>query len=320
MKIFITGIAGAIGSHIAERFVARGDEVTGMDAYTDFYDPRAKRRTADELAARGVRIAEANLATDDLSALIPEDADFIFHTAAQPGISARLSYAPFLRDNIVATHRMLETLRRRTRLGGLVFISTSSVYGIYANGDEETPPSPASDYGVTKLSAEQDALAAYRDAGMPVTALRLFSIYGERERPDKLFRKLIAAIDSDVPFPLYDGARAHRRSYTYVGDVVDACELVCEKFSVCRGEIFNIGSDVTSTTGEGIDLVEKLMGKKGAYETLPPRAGEQLATSANIAKARKILGYEPKTKLGEGLAREIAWCRAHKDAQNSFQK
>ncbi|MBU6323781.1 MAG: NAD-dependent epimerase/dehydratase family protein [Patescibacteria group bacterium] len=311
MKIFITGIAGAIGSNIAERFSARGDEVSGVDAYTDFYDPLMKRRTAHELEAKGIRVEEADIASADLPALIPEGTDFIFHAAAQPGIAAWLSFDTYLRNNIIATHRLVKELQSRARPPKLVFISTSSVYGIRANGSEETPPRPSSDYGVTKLAAEQDALAAYRDAGLPVTALRLFSIYGERERPDKLFRKLIEAIDTGTPFPLYDGARAHLRSYTYVGDVVDACERVCERFDACAGELFNIGSDVTSTTGEGIDLLEELMGKKGTYDIRPPRSGEQLETSADIGKARRVLGYEPKTTLREGLARELSWCRAH---------
>lgn len=309
MKIFITGIAGAIGSNLAERFVSRGDEVEGLDAFTDFYDPGVKRRTAEALVSKGVAIREADLTTADLEALIPHDTDFVFHAAAQPGLAASLTFDTYLRNNIIATHRLFEALSAHNPRG-LIFLSTSSVYGTRANGNEETAPRPTSHYGVTKLASEQEVLAAARDNGFPAVSLRLFSIYGERERPDKLFRKLIEAVDRGEPFPLYEGARDHRRSYTYVGDVLSACERVCERFDRCSGEIFNIGSDIVSTTGEGIDTVERLMGKKAVFKILPPRAGEQLETAADIRKARETLGYEPRVSLEEGLSREIAWYRS----------
>ena len=310
MKILITGSAGAIGSHMAEELQKQGHAVTGIDAFTDYYDPAEKRQTAAELAAKGIETREVDLAVAD--GYLPADTEFIFHFAAQPGISGSVSFDTYEKNNIAATARLVEQARQLPQLSGLIFASTSSVYGAQAIGNEKSEPRPTSFYGVTKLAAEQLVLSCARRGVLPAASARLFSVYGERERPEKLFRKLIAAIDSGAEFPLYEGSREHKRSYTYVGDIIDGLMRMLERWEKCQGEIFNLGTDETHTTGEGIDLVEKLMGKKGNYVVTPPRPGDQLETKADIAKARKVLGYAPATTLKEGLAREIAWCRTRR--------
>ncbi len=310
MRILITGSVGAIGSHVSEHLQKEGHSVFGIDAFTDYYDPAEKRRTAIELLAQGIETKEANLAEADLGAFIPSDTEFIFHFAAQPGISATTSFDAYERNNTIATARLLEHAVKLPKLSGFIFISTSSVYGTQAIGNEESEPRPTSFYGVTKLGAEQLALSYARRGILPVASARLFSVYGERERPDKLFRKLISAIDSGTSIPLYAGSREHRRSFTYVGDIARGLSAMLGQWEKCRGEIFNLGTDETHTTGEGIDIVEKLMGKKGTFVITPPRAGDQLETKADITKARRVLGYAPTVTLEEGLKREIAWCRA----------
>jgi len=160
---------------------------------------------------------------------------------------------------------------------------------------------------VTKLSAEQLALSYARDKGFPVVVLRLFSVYGERERPEKLYHKVIKNILNDEQFTLYEGSEKHRRSYTHVSDVVDACLLVLDKRDTILGEIFNIGADKTITTGEGLALIEKIMGKKINYKKVPSRAGDQIETAAKIDKAKKILGWRPKILPEEGFRREVEW-------------
>ncbi len=310
MNILVTGSAGAVGSHLCERLIKDGHRVTGLDAFTDYYDPAEKRRTAAELAALGIETREADLAAGELSDAVPEGTEFIFHFAAQPGISATTTYEAYEKNNLRATARLLARAAELPKLAGFVFISTSSVYGAQAVGNEASEPKPTSFYGATKLGAEQLALSYARRGILPVSSARLFSVYGERERPDKLFRKLIASIDGSTAFPLYEGSREHRRSFTYIGDIVNGLAAMLPAWEACRGEIFNLGTDETHTTGEGIDLLEELMGKKSVYEIRPPRAGDQSETAADIGKARRVLGYEPKVPLAEGLQKEIDWCRA----------
>jgi nucleoside-diphosphate-sugar epimerase len=160
---------------------------------------------------------------------------------------------------------------------------------------------------VTKLAAEQLAMSYFRESGLPVSVLRFFSVYGERERPEKLYHKLIRAIYNNEDFTIYEGARDHIRSYTYISDIIDGCILVMENFEKAKGEIFNLGNDQTMTTGEGIDIIQNLIGKSARFVNLPKRVGDQKETAANIDKMRKLFGYSPKVKLEDGLARQVDW-------------
>jgi nucleoside-diphosphate-sugar epimerase len=192
-------------------------------------------------------------------------------------------------------------------LQGFVNISTSSVYGTFATGPEATEPRPTSYYGVTKLAAEQLVLAYQRTLGLPACSMRLFSVYGPRERPEKLYSKLIRAILEDQAFPLYEGSEQHLRSYTYVADIVDGLVVALDHLDMCVGEILNLGTDKTITTGEGIRIVEEIIGQRARLVRTPKRAGDQLQTQANIDKARQLLGYHPTTEPREGLARQVNW-------------
>ncbi len=308
MKILVTGTAGAIGSHVAERLASLGHQVIGVDSFDDYYDIEIKQMNSSEVEEKGVVIYTRDLSKDDIFDLV-EATDVIFHFAAQPGISATTTLDRYMDNNVRATHRLLEAARRSERLKMFFHISTSSVYGAYANGDETAEPHPISDYGRTKLAAEQLAMAYHQDEGVPVSVLRLFSVYGERERPEKFFHKLIRAIYADEDVPLYEGSDRHLRSFTHVSDVVDACVLALGDLDAVRGEIFNVGNDKTSTTGEGIEIIEGIIGKKAKIKTMPRRLGDQQETSANITKIRTVLGYEPKVSLKEGLSRQVKWYR-----------
>ena len=306
MKILVTGAVGAVGSHVALALKKSGHEVIGLDAFTDYYDVAIKEITASDLKRASIDIIRKNLAHDDISSDL-EGVEIVYHFAAQPGISASTPFQNYLENNIIATQKLLEAVVRSSTLKLFVHISTSSIYGARADSDETAEPKPTSVYGVTKLAAEQLALAYARDKGLPVTVLRLFSVYGERERPEKLYHKVIQNVLNDEPFTLYEGSEKHVRSYTHVSDIVDACLLVLEKIEKVRGEIFNIGTDKTMTTGEGLAIIEELLGKKIIKNVVPKRAGDQLETSAKIDKARKILGYDPKIMPKEGLRRQIDW-------------
>jgi nucleoside-diphosphate-sugar epimerase len=136
-------------------------------------------------------------------------------------------------------------------------------------------------------------------------------VYGPRERPDKLYSKLIRCILEDKPFPLYEGSEHHRRSYTYVSDAIYGLVAALRHFDACVGEIFNIGTDVTHTTGEAIETVQSVIGKQAQMETAPPRPGDQLKTHADIEKARRVLDYNPITPLREGVEEMVKWYRRH---------
>ena len=306
MKIFVTGVAGFIGSHLAERLTDLGHEVIGIDCFTDYYALTLKKLNAEDVQRKGVRIHELDLVTDDIKPVLA-NVEFIYHSAAQPGISATTPFETYLKNNIVATHRLLEACKSLNSLKCFVNISTSSVYGAHATDSEDIPPKPTSYYGVTKLAAEQLVLALHREQQFPACSLRIFSVYGPRERPDKLYPKLIRSILEDTPFPLYEGSETHSRSYTFIDDIIDGFVAVLNNPNRAIGEIFNIGSDVELTTGEGIRIVEKILGKQAQKVIKPKRPGDQLRTCANINKARRLLGYEPKTKVEEGLVAEVKW-------------
>ena len=314
MNILVTGAAGFIGSHLAERLADLGHAVRGLDCLTDFYARALKELNVAALERRGIPVLPLDLAADDLREAV-RDVEIVVHSAAQPGLSATTTFETYARNNITATYRLFEAVRGSPALRGFVNISTSSVYGAVATGSETTEPQPTSYYGVTKLAAEQLVLAAARAQGFPACSVRLFSVYGPRERPEKLYPKLIRAILEDRPFPLFEGSEHHRRSYTYVSDAVDGLVAVLDHADVfhpleqCVGEIFNIGSDTCITTGEGIRIVEEIIGRPARIEVKPRRSGDQLETHANIEKARRVLGYDPTTPPREGLAREVEWYR-----------
>jgi UDP-glucuronate 4-epimerase len=308
MNILVTGTAGFIGSHLAERLVALGHSVRGLDCLTDYYCKSLKELNLRDMTEQGVTVLPLDLASDDLTPAV-QDVDVVYHSAAQPGLSATTSFETYARNNITATHRLLEAVRQSPSLQGFVNISTSSVYGAYATGDEEAVPKPTSYYGVTKLTAEQLALSYQRTHGLPACSLRLFSVYGPRERPEKLYSLLIRAIFEDREFPLCEGSEDHVRSYTYVGDVVDGFVAVLDNLERCIGEIYNIGTDATITTGEGMRIVQEIIGKQARIAPRPPREGDQLKTQANIGKARRELGYNPTTTPREGLEAQVEWYR-----------
>jgi nucleoside-diphosphate-sugar epimerase len=254
MNILITGTAGFIGSHLAERLAEMGHDVRGLDCFTDYYARPLKELNARQVRDKGVEFLHLDLAQDNLAPAV-QDVEFIYHLAAQPGISATTSFEDYARNNITATHRLLQAARESPALRGFINVATSSIYGADATGDETAEPKPTSYYGVTKLAAEQLVMAYARDRAFPACSLRLFSVYGPRERPEKLYPKLIRAILEDREFPLYEGSEHHLRSYTYVGDIIDGFIAVLENWTRCTGEIFNIGTDVCVTTGEGIRTV-----------------------------------------------------------------
>jgi len=186
-------------------------------------------------------------------------------------------------------------------------IGTSSIYGLEATFPEDIAPKPASHYGVTKLAAEQLVLQKSREKLFKSCSLRLYSVIGPRERPEKMYTKLIACAFNDRAFPLYQGSASHLRSFTYVGDIVDGIVSTINNETKVDGEIINLGTEVEHTTQEGIEAVEKIIGKSIKIDNVAARAGDQLRTKANIDKARRLLDYNPQTTLLEGVRSQVEW-------------
>ncbi len=306
MKILVTGAAGFIGSHLSERLIDLGHEVVGIDCFTPYYDRVLKDLNAVDIKAKGVKLINKDLVTDDLTEYV-DGTEVVYHLAAQPGISATEPFETYLNNNIIATHRLIEAVKGLPSLRFFANIATSSIYGTDATTAEDAAPEPSSYYGVTKLAGEQLVLSEQRDVGMPACSFRLFSVYGERERPDKLYPRVYRSLFTDYKFPYFEGSEDHLRSYTYVGDVIDAFVMVLDQLDKCNGEIFNIGLDAAITTGEALEILQEVMGIPMKYERKPPRAGDQAKTSADITKARKILGYNPTTTPAEGFAKTGKW-------------
>jgi nucleoside-diphosphate-sugar epimerase len=307
MKVLVTGVAGFIGSHLAEYLSNSGNEVIGVDNFNNYYDSSLKRLNASHVEASGVKVIEADL-RDDLSEILPNDFDYVFHFAGQPGISNRTTLKEYVDNNIYATENLLQFVKNNNKnLKLFVNIATSSVYGSIANLPETAEVKPISYYGITKFSAEQLVLKMQRMTEIPASSFRLYSVYGPRERPEKLYTKLIKSIVENKSFPLYKGSLEHSRSFTYVGDIVQGLAKCIGNESVCNGEVFNLGSDIEYTTGDGILLIEKILGKSAQLEITPPRDGDQLKTTAIINKAHDLLGYVPQTTFEDGLKAQVDW-------------
>lgn len=306
MNILVTGAAGFIGSHLAERLVQAGHRVRGVDSFSPFYDPRRKRENAQNLTACGVDILEGDLAADDLRPFL-EGVDAVFHLAAQPGLSAETEPGTFVRNNVRATQRLVDVCTESPRLRALVYASSSSVYGADATVAEDGPLAPVSAYGRTKLEAERVIQDTAPTADWDACILRLFSVYGPRERPDKLIPTAIQCALSGEPFPLFRGSEHHRRSFTYVGDAVDGLVAALNRFARCAGEIINLGAPTSVSTMEVLDHVADITRQPLCIRRVPARTGDQRQTEACIDKARRLLAVSPSTPLREGIAAEAGW-------------
>ena len=313
MKILVTGAAGFIGSHAAERLKQMGHNVIGLDNFSTYYSESLKRLNEKELNKKGINILEIDLRNLETLKEIPSDINYIFHFAAQPGISSDSTFENYFENNILATKNLIDFALKLPELLLFVNIGTSSVYGLEATFSEGKEPKPASYYGVTKLAAEQLVLQKNRENQMKACSLRLYSVIGPRERPEKMYTKLIACGIKGLEFPLFEGSDKHLRSFTYIDDIVDGVVSVIGKESDVNGEIINLGTEFEYTTKEGIEAVEHILGTSIKLNIIPKRAGDQLRTKAVIDKAKKLLDYNPTTTLLEAVKKQVAWYKANFD-------
>ncbi|WP_034057489.1 NAD-dependent epimerase/dehydratase family protein [Lacinutrix jangbogonensis] len=311
MKILVTGAAGFIGSHTCERLKSLGHDVVGLDNFNDYYSLELKHLNEKALNAKGISIINHDLRADSLVDVLPKEVNYIFHFAAQPGISASSTFEDYFTNNIIATKNLIDYALTLSNLQLMVNIGTSSIYGLEATFPETVVPKPASYYGVTKLTAEQLVLQKSREKLFQSCSLRLYSVIGPRERPEKMYTKLIACAFTNTEFPLYEGSASHLRSFTYVGDIVDGIVSVIGNEPKVDGQIINLGTEVEHTTQEGIEAVEAVIGKSIQINHVSARIGDQLRTKANIDKARELLDYNPQTTLLEGVKAQVEWYKVN---------
>jgi nucleoside-diphosphate-sugar epimerase len=306
-RAIVTGVAGFIGSHLAERLLADGHEVLGIDCLTDHYDSRLKRRNLGALLDHGsFEFVEEDMVAADLAGLL-RGAGTVFHEAAQPGVRASWGreFEHYAHHNIMATQRLLEAAKE---VGGVrvVFASSSSVYGDVDRVPmrEEDLPAPHSPYGVTKLSCEHLCRLYTRNHELWTVALRYFTVFGPRQRPDMAIHRLIRACLTGGQFELY-GDGSQRRDFTHVDDIVEANLAAAVRGSA--GGVYNIGGGHQSDLLGLIELIGKLSGGKAEILGGEKQRGDVRQTLADISAARRDLGYVPRVGLEEGLVSEIAW-------------
>lgn len=318
MKFLVTGGAGFIGSHVSERLLAGGHSVVVVDELNTFYDPAIKQRNLDDLRARGGDLEFVRADIADAAALEAAFAhgpfDQVVHLAARAGVRpSLLEPALYQRVNVEGTVNILEAARKQGTKK-FVLASSSSVYGVNAKVpfSEDDPIFQAiSPYAASKLACEALGHVYHHIYGLDITMLRFFTVYGPRQRPDLAIHKFARLIDEGRPIPVFgDGSTA--RDYTYVDDIVDGV-MACVERSFGY-EVFNLGESQTVKLHELISLLEGALGKKAVIDRQPMQPGDVPITFADVSKARRLLDYDPRTKIAAGIPKFVEWFRGRRGA------
>jgi len=308
----VTGVAGFIGSHLAEALLLRGDRVIGIDEFNDYYDPDLKRKNvATLLQSASFELISASIQQIEWRSLLT-GVDVVFHQAAQAGVRASWGqdFLHYTERNLTATQMILEAAKDCSTLQRLVYASTSSVYGDAETlpTPESVCPQPVSPYGITKLAAEQLGRLYHKNYGVPVTALRYFSVYGPRQRPDMAFHKFFKAVLQQRAIAIY-GDGQQTRDFTFVGDVV-AANLLAAAEPLAIGEVFNIGGGSRVVLADILEQIEAITGKPLQRDYQPCAKGDARHTAADVTKATHLLNYSPTVSLPDGLIQEWDWVRS----------
>jgi len=315
MRIVVTGAAGFIGSHTCERLVARGHDVVGFDAFDDYlYGAQVKRANAQELRTlQRLRLVEGNICdADAIASVITKDVDVVCHLAALAGVRPSLAQPlRYLRTNIEGTGVIIERMRE-LGLRRLVFASSSSVYGakrganVAAFREDDPCLTPASPYAATKRMNELQ-LSTYRDLyGLGVYALRFFTVYGPRQRPDMAIAKFTAAVANGTEIVQF-GDGASQRDYTFIDDIVSGVVAAIERVNAGEYELINLGGTRTISLSTLIATIERVVGRTAKIVCLPEQPGDVPITFADIERARSLLDYSPTTTTEVGVARYWEW-------------
>jgi nucleoside-diphosphate-sugar epimerase len=307
MKALVTGVAGFIGSTLAERLIASGADVIGIDCFTDYYSPQVKRRNLATLSASPrFRLVEERLETANLKLLLA-DRTHVFHLAAQPGVrkSWGSEFGIYTACNVNATQALLEA-SVGVPLHRLVYASSSSVYG------DDTPLpmredarlQPISPYGVSKLAAEHLCYLYSVASAVPAVSLRYFTVYGPRQRPDMGFHRFLRAALRNEAITVY-GDGEQTRDFTFVADAVAATIAAAERG--VPGRVYNIGGGSRVSINQVLEMIARVSGRQLLVAIDPAQKGDMRHTFADTTLARADLGFVPSVDLQEGLTAEHRW-------------
>jgi UDP-glucuronate 4-epimerase len=308
MKIFVTGAAGFVGSHLSEMLAARGDTVIGVDNFNDYYDPAKKRRNAKALAKANITVIEADIRERQkmFDLLEQHEPDAVAHIAAMAGVRNSVANPALYMDvDLVATQHLMDAARE-FKVGNFVFASTSSIYGDTPHVPfVETDPclQPPQPYAAAKRAAELLGYTYHKLYNLNFTATRFFTVYGPRGRPDMMPYLLAESIYKGKEIPLYEGDM--RRDWTYVEDIVKGVVLALDK--PLGYEILNIGRGAPEPLAEFIRTMESVAGKKATLKLQPKLPADVYVTYADTTKARKLLGFNPAISIDEGVKRFWQW-------------
>jgi len=310
--ILVTGGAGFIGSHLTRRLLARGDRVTVLDDFNDFYSPALKRANVAELEGRDDwRLVEGDIRDAELVDRLFLDGHFdgVIHLAARAGVRPSLSQ-PLLYEevNCIGTLRLLEAARRHGP-AEFVFASSSSVYGINEKvpfAESDPVDQPISPYATTKRTGELLCFNYSHLYGMRTSCLRFFTVYGPAQRPEMAIAKFTHLLDKGRAVPLF-GDGGSRRDYTFIDDIVDGVLAALDLAP--RFEIFNLGGSQTTALADLVAWLAAELGVEPRIERLPEQPGDVPITYADVSKAKSMLGYEPRVPIREGLRRYVDWYR-----------
>src|SRR5437867_1942906 len=309
MRILVTGGAGFIGSHLVEKLLAVGHEVVVLDDFNDFYDPRIKHANIAGFA-KDVSVCHVDLReSDSVRAMFHrEKVDAIAHLAARAGVRPSIQQPRLYYDtNVTGTLHLLEAARV-TGVERFVFASSSSVYGASKRipfSEDEHLTQTFSPYAATKIAGEFLCSTYSHLYNLRVVALRYFTVYGPRQRPDLAIHQFTRRIYAGQPIDQF-GDGSTRRDYTYIDDVIQGT-MAALQYEGSLFDIFNLGENDTIQLKDLIAAIEKALGKKAKINQLPEQPGDMPLTCADISKARKLLAYKPTTRLSDGLPRFIEW-------------
>ncbi len=308
-RCLVTGVAGFIASHLAEKLLQENYEVVGVDYFSDHYAREVKEGNLQELRGQPrFHFAEINLCSAELQPYL-DGVSCVFHQAGQPGV--RTSWGEdfhiYLKDNVLATQRLLEACKG-SAVRRFVYASSSSIYGdaLDLPVKESSPARPISPYGVTKLAAEHLCYLYRTNFGVPTVALRYFTVYGPRQRPDMAFYRFITTIHQEQPITIY-GDGEQTRDFTFVADAVEANMLVLQAKALQDWHVWNIGGGSRASVNQIITLLERIMERRTVLNYTPPQHGDVRHTWADTSAARRDLGFAPRTSLEEGLQAQVSW-------------
>ena len=307
MKALVTGIAGFIGSHLGAALLDAGNQVIGIDCFTDYYERTIKERNLSSLAGRqGFQFLESPIQSAPLSDLL-KDIDQVFHLAAQAGVrkSWGRSFETYTVNNIEATQQLLEACVK-SKIKRLIYASSSSVYGDNASipMKEDVQLQPVSPYGVTKLAAEQLCYLYHINHGVPSVSLRYFTVYGPRQRPDMAFHRFLTAVLESRPVTLY-GDGDQTRDFTFVSDAVEATLAAGKQGE--PGRVYNIGGGSRISINNVLKMIGKISGQQVQITRERTQDGDMRDTYADTSRAHSDLDFLPQVQLEEGLKAEYQW-------------